>query len=258
MKIGIISDIHEDITRLNEAFELLDKEQCDEIVCLGDIVGYSVPYYRFLWSRDAHAVIESIKAKCSLIMAGNHDLFAIKKLPKFRTGYKYPKNWYSLDFKDRKRLSENKIYLYEDNELSALLTYDDKSFIQQLPEYYVKPYDSVKVLFSHYAYPDLVGNTKFEPETSEDAKKHFAFMNKRECTLGISAHDHIEGLLIFTEDEVRKVSFNETVKIADEPTWLHGPGVVNGTFANGVMVFDSGTMEITALPLNSEKHVPPE
>ena len=44
MKIGIISDIHEDIKRLKEALAILHKQKCDQIVCLRDFVGYSVQY----------------------------------------------------------------------------------------------------------------------------------------------------------------------------------------------------------------------
>ena len=96
MKIGFVSDIHEDINSLKEALRILDFQKCDKIVCLGDIVGYSVPFYGFLSSRNASEVIELLKKKCDIIVAGNHDLFAIRKLPKYKAGFKYPKNWYTL------------------------------------------------------------------------------------------------------------------------------------------------------------------
>ena len=80
MKLGFISDIHEDIKRLEQALAILESHKCDRIICLGDIVGYSVPYYGFLWSRNAPEVIKLIKKKCDIVIAGNHDLFAIKKL----------------------------------------------------------------------------------------------------------------------------------------------------------------------------------
>lgn len=258
MKIGFISDIHEDIKRLKEAFAILRKQKCEQIICLGDFTGYSVPYYGFLWSRNAHEVIEMLKKNCEFTLVGNHDLFSIRKLPKNKAGFPYPKNWYSLDYQTRQKLSKDKVYLYEYNELPALLTKEDEKFIRQLPEYVVKKYDDKKILFSHYAFPDLVGTTTFEPKTAKDAKKHFAFMEKHGCKLGISGHDHKEGIMIFTKKEVREIPFNKKVKLTDEPTWLHGPSVVNGSFANGVLCLDTDKMDVVAIPLKTKKHIAPE
>ncbi|MFH0798167.1 MAG: metallophosphoesterase [Candidatus Woesearchaeota archaeon] len=258
MKIGIISDIHEDIKRLKEAFSILDRNKCSKIVCLGDFVGYSVPYYGFLWSRNAHDVIDRIKKRCDLVLVGNHDLFSVRKLPKNKAGFKYPQDWYSMDYQTRKKISKDKVNLYEYNELSPLLTKQDEKYIEKLPEYAVKSYGGLKILFSHYAYPDLVGTTTFEPKTPGEVKSHFDFMKKHGCTLGISGHDHKEGIMIFNKDKVAEFPFNKLVKLTSSPTWLHGPSVVNGSFANGVLVLDTEKMEIKALPLRSKKHITPE
>ena len=258
MKIGLVSDIHEDIKHLKEAFVILRKQKCEQIICLGDFTGYSVPYYGFLWSRNAHEVIEMLKKNCNFTLVGNHDLFSIRKLPKNKAGFPYPKKWYSLDYQTRQKLSKNKVYLYEDNELPALLTKEDEKFIRQLPEYVIKRYGDKNILFSHYAFPDLVGTTTIEPKTPKDAKKHFAFMKKQGCRLGISGHDHKEGMTVFTEKEVREIPFNKKVKLTDEPTWLHGPSVVNGSLANGVLFLDTDKMEIMVIPLKTKKHVTPE
>ena len=40
MKIGLITDIHENANLLKEALRLAAKNKCDEIVCLGNIVGF--------------------------------------------------------------------------------------------------------------------------------------------------------------------------------------------------------------------------
>lgn len=258
MKIGFVSDIHEDITRLKEALEILKREECDEIVCLGDVVGYSVPYYAFLSSRSGHEVIKMLKQNCGVIVVGNHDLFAICKLPQHNAGFSYPKEWYSLDYQTRKELSQGRIPLYEEEELPSLLSKEDEAVIDTLPEYVVKEYGKIKILFSHYAFPNLAGTTTFQPRTVEDVADHFDFMRKHDCTLAISGHDHQEGIMIFTEKSVSEVLFDTIIKLTDRPTWLHGPSVVNGGLANGVMILDLDTMEIRAVPLNSKKHVAPE
>jgi hypothetical protein len=35
---------------------------------------------------------------------------------------------------------------------------------------------------------------------------------------------------------------------------MHGPAVVNGTYANGVVVPETDTLEVEAIPLNAIKH----
>ncbi|MFH1173854.1 MAG: metallophosphoesterase [archaeon] len=257
MKIGIVSDIHEDVNSLKKAFKVLHKEKCSHLVCLGDFTGYCVPYYGFLRSRNAHKVISLLRKTNAVTLVGNHDLFSIRKLPVHKAGFPYPKSWYSLDYRTRKKQSKGKIFLYENNELSALLTKDDKKFIRQLPEYIVKKYGDLKLLFSHYAFPDVTGSTTREPKKPKDVQKHFSFMKKQGCTIGISGHDHKEGMLVFSEKTVRKIPFNKTIRLTNNLTWLHGPSVANGSFANGVLVLDTDKEEILAIPLKSKKHVPP-
>ena len=38
MKIGIISDIHGNIDALNSVLKMLEKEEVDKIICLGDFI----------------------------------------------------------------------------------------------------------------------------------------------------------------------------------------------------------------------------
>jgi predicted phosphodiesterase len=257
MKIGFVSDIHEDVKRLEEALFLLDSNHCDEIVCLGDIVGYSVPYYGYLKSRNSHATIELIKNHCSVVVVGNHDLFAIRKLPKHNAGIQYLKNWYRVDYATRKRYAETanvQVYLYEENELSALLTEEDAQFIRSLPEYVVKEFDGMNLFFSHYAYPDFVGNTTFEPSKPEEVSEHFRFMKQNKTILGFSGHDHCEGVMKFTHETVEHRSFGITRLDAKTSTWIHGPCVANGTFANGVMIFDTTNYCVETIELHTNKH----
>lgn len=258
MKIGFISDIHEDVIRLKQAIDILKQKNCDKIICLGDIVGYTIPYYAFLKSRNSSEVIELIKQNCEISLIGNHDLFAIKKLPKYKAGFKYPRKWYSLNFDERKSLSGDKVYLYEENELSALLNKSDKKFLDKLPEYVVGDFDGIKILLSHYAFPDLAGNTTFEPKTSSDLVEHFEFMKKHGCLIGFSGHDHKEGIVKFTPGIVEEFGFGKIKVEKNVPTWLSLPCVVNGSFANGVTIFDTENFEVETIPIGSEKHVPPE
>jgi hypothetical protein len=71
--------------------------------------------------------------------------------------------------------------------------------------------------------------------------------------LGISGHDHFEGIRVFTPVEARSLAFGKA-SLDRGPTWLHGPAVVNGTYANGVLVLDTNSLNIEAIPLHSAKH----
>ena len=71
MKIGIISDIHSNYEALTTAIDWLDAQGAEQIVCLGDVVGYGAdPGY-----CARHCLSET--ARC---LAGNHDLAAARRV----------------------------------------------------------------------------------------------------------------------------------------------------------------------------------
>ena len=93
MLLGILADIHEDIIRMQEGIEILSTRHVDEIICLGDVVGFCVPYYSYLVTRDSNKVIEWVKENCPISVMGNHDLYAIRKTPLNCERFKYPEIW---------------------------------------------------------------------------------------------------------------------------------------------------------------------
>jgi predicted phosphodiesterase len=98
MKIGIITGIHEDIYALTRSIAMLKKNNCQTLVCLGDILGYAEHIYSFFDYRDADASIELVVEKCDHIVAGNHDYFAVKKIPFYNAGFDYPNNDLNMFF----------------------------------------------------------------------------------------------------------------------------------------------------------------
>ena len=64
MKLGIISDIHADLERLQLALELLDSKGGAEIVCAGDLVSKG---------DNGDAVVRLIQSRSVLSVAGTHD-----------------------------------------------------------------------------------------------------------------------------------------------------------------------------------------
>ncbi len=68
MKIGIISDIHSNIQALTTALDWLDDHDADQIVCLGDVVGYGA---------DPNPCCELIRERVDVTLLGNHDAAVI-------------------------------------------------------------------------------------------------------------------------------------------------------------------------------------
>lgn len=68
MKLGIISDIHSNLEALTKSLEILREAEVDEIVCLGDIVGYGA---------DPGECIDLVQRHCSVVLMGNHDQAAV-------------------------------------------------------------------------------------------------------------------------------------------------------------------------------------
>ncbi|MEK6572562.1 MAG: metallophosphoesterase family protein, partial [Bacteroidota bacterium] len=64
MRFAIISDIHSNLEALEKAFEIIEKKNIDEIVCLGDLVGYGA---------SPNECVELTRKRTSHVLLGNHD-----------------------------------------------------------------------------------------------------------------------------------------------------------------------------------------
>lgn len=68
MRIGLISDVHANIAALQAVLADLDRRGVDEIICLGDCIGYG---------PDPALCLDILFESCSAIVAGNHDHAAV-------------------------------------------------------------------------------------------------------------------------------------------------------------------------------------
>lgn len=64
MRLGIISDIHANLEALEAILKVLDRHKIDQLVCLGDIVGYG---------PDPQACCDLIRKMSAITLLGNHD-----------------------------------------------------------------------------------------------------------------------------------------------------------------------------------------
>ncbi|MDP1675261.1 MAG: metallophosphoesterase family protein [Bacteroidota bacterium] len=71
MKYAIISDIHSNLEALQKAMSIIDEKKVDEIICLGDVVGYGA---------NPNECVDIVRSRCSLTVLGNHDAAALDTL----------------------------------------------------------------------------------------------------------------------------------------------------------------------------------
>ncbi len=65
-RVALISDIHGNVTALNEVFRDIADREVDRIVCLGDLVGKG---------PSSDAVVDVCRDRCELVIRGNWDDF---------------------------------------------------------------------------------------------------------------------------------------------------------------------------------------
>ena len=67
-RIGVIGDIHANLSALDAAIDMIEKNECNELIFLGDILTYGI---------DVMGVVEKItsisKTKKMILLKGNHD-----------------------------------------------------------------------------------------------------------------------------------------------------------------------------------------
>lgn len=71
MRLAILSDVHANLEALQAVLHDIETQQIDEVVCLGDMVGYGA---------NPNECVELIKQHCPITLLGNHDAAALGTL----------------------------------------------------------------------------------------------------------------------------------------------------------------------------------
>ena len=195
MIIGILTDVHEDRSGLQKAFRICEAEHCDEVACLGDIVGFCDRYQGKISQRDASQCLQAVKENCRWVIAGNHDLHAAGKLPVTMGTYHYPENWFGLSWEERRRIAGTRLWVYDD-ELPSNLRESEVEYIRTLEESMIIEADGHRILLSHFNFPNLSGAETDFPQWASEIAPHLDFIESKGCVLGITGHMHTEGLLV--------------------------------------------------------------
>jgi putative phosphoesterase len=159
MRFAIISDVHSNLEALTKAFELIDQESVNEIVCLGDVVGYGA---------NPNECVTLVRSRCQTILRGNHDAAAVNPLnaESFTKNAKVAAEW------TRQQLSkENKQFL---ERLPFTSTRDGILFVHASPYqpeswYYVLSEEDLEVAFQNFSEQIcFIGHSHFPGIFSED------------------------------------------------------------------------------------------
>jgi predicted phosphodiesterase len=72
MRIAIVSDIHGNLQAFESVLDAIEASDCEEMWCLGDLVGYGA---------DPDSCVELAQRHAAVCLAGNHDLGVVGTLP---------------------------------------------------------------------------------------------------------------------------------------------------------------------------------
>jgi predicted phosphodiesterase len=253
MRIGLLCDIHEDVQSLKEALRQLERRNCDDLICLGDIVGYDVSYHKHGAKRNSSACIAAVRSNCRYAVIGNHDLFALKKIPQSTPAFPFPPNWYQLSLNERRSLSNDRVWLYETESTATRLNRSERKYLEALPEYLVLKFNNHYVYFSHSLYPDLTGSLMLRPHNPWELRGHLQILKDNGCSYGFSGHMHPNGILIGRENDIREASFGR-LKLEQSLAQYSCPGIANGGGRRGYTIVDCAEMTIETFKLSGYRN----
>ena len=164
MKIGIITDIHNNLTALKAVVEKLNQMECDKITCCGDIIGIG-PY-------PEETVQYMMQIPNSIAVRGNHEKYLLEGMPS-----EYP-NEENMGFEEMKH------HKWEHSLLSA----ESIAFLEALPYKTESTCEGFNVSVMHFCM-DSDGHYihyKMNP-SADDLDKMFANVKSDIVLFG---HDH--------------------------------------------------------------------
>ncbi len=247
MRLAIISDIHEDYGSLQRILGRIDSKGYDKLICLGDVSGFSLPFFRYENTRNASACLELIREKCEVIIPGNHDLHTAGRIPRHSATFDFPPDWYEMDPGERLALGKDELW-FHDNDLDPGYSQDEVDFLSTLQEYCVLDTPDYNILLSHYAYPNLSGFSKKFYTWEKEFRAHFDFMQNLGCSVGFTGHAHPRGFYRVTPDGFRHFSYR-ALEISKFPSILGIPPVTRHKHRRGFCIFDTASRKVQIIKL---------
>ncbi len=197
VKRAIISDIHGNLEALQAVLEDIDRQMVDEIICLGDVVGYG---------PNPCECVKIVRDRCSIVILGNHDQGALFDPEGFNSGAERAIRWTRRQIELHDRLPRN----------SADQLYD---FLGELP----RTHASGQLLFVHGSARRPLDEYVFPEDIYNPLKlEHIFELVPRYCFQG---HTHIPGVFTTSPEFIAPgVPVSDTEVVIELP---EGKAMVN-------------------------------
>lgn len=186
MRYALISDIHANLEALRVVLDKIDTLAVDEIVCLGDVVGYNA---------TPNECIEIVWKRGIVTICGNHDAVAC--------GLEEPWGFNPIALAaalwTRETLSEHNL-----------------RWLQSLPD--------SKLFDDFLAVHGAPGNRNTYLFGWEDIFPHLSYLEEQDCSLCFFGHTHCPG--IFSTDGVYTVDSNSKFLLGKGKSFFINPGSV--------------------------------
>lgn len=186
MRYAIISDLHANLQALETVFERIDEIGVDQIVCLGDVVGYNA---------NPNECVALIRDREIPTICGNHDAVAC--------GIEEPWGFNPIALSAALWTRE---HLSDDN-LAWLKTLPDVQRVNTFLAVHGSPVSRNAYLF-----------------TWEDILPHLHYIEEQESRLCFFGHTHSPG--IFSDDGVYTVDDDSIFALGNEKMFFINPGSV--------------------------------
>ncbi len=245
MRLGIITDIHENVTMLEAVLKLAEAYKCDELACLGDIAGYDRRFYNYHFHRSARQCLSLIRSNCHWVVAGNHDLFAANRFPGYSNGFKYPELWFQMTPAEKRNASGGLVWSFEGEDPNDLGE-DDIAYLNAIPEYSIVSANGIRLLLSHYVFPDFTGSTTRYVAKQRHIGDLWKFMANNEIQFSLSGHSH-KPIAYFSHRQ--SLSFlkaahpvpGDSIFLGKEMTMILLPPLTGGNGRTSFSIIDTAT-----------------
>lgn len=168
VKLGVITDIHNNLTALKAVVERLNQMDCDKIICCGDIIG--------IGPCPEETVQYMMQIPNLIAVRGNHEKYLLEEMPD-----EYP-NEENMGFEEMKH------HKWEHNLLSA----ESISFLESLPYKTDITCNGFNVSIMHHCMDSDGHYISYKTNPSEDdLKKMFADVKSDIILYG---HDHCRNI----------------------------------------------------------------